>query len=71
MLVLTRKQDEKVRVGDVVVTVLKIRGDRVQLGFDGPRHVVIDRIEVYESKEVERERKIKEEDRMFGPFSVD
>jgi len=46
MLVLSRKQGERVIVGKhIVVTVLEIRGSRVKLGFIGPGEVLIHREE--------------------------
>jgi len=50
MLVLSRKKDERIMVGDdVVITVVDIRGDKVRLGFDAPRDVEVHREEVYEA----------------------
>ena len=46
MLVLTRKVDEKILIGDIVVTVTEIRGDRVRLGIDAPRSINIVRGEL-------------------------
>jgi len=49
MLVLTRKAGESIVVGgDVVVTVLEIKGGQVRLGVDAPRDVSIHRSEVHE-----------------------
>lgn len=49
MLVLTRKVNEKVRLGDdIVVTVVQLEKGSVKLGFDAPKHVPIHRDEVYE-----------------------
>ena len=49
MLVLSRKNGERVRIGhSVEVTVLEVRGDRVKLGFSGPAEVPIHREEVYQ-----------------------
>lgn len=49
MLVLSRKLDERILIGDdVVVTVVSIRGGVVQLGIEAPRHVRIHREEVRE-----------------------
>ncbi|WEO78995.1 carbon storage regulator [Cryobacterium sp. SO2] len=37
MLVLTRKQGEKILIGDdIVITVLEVRGDSIRLGVDAP-----------------------------------
>lgn len=47
MLVLSRKKDEKVVInGNVVVTVIEMRGDKVRLGFEAPNDVEIHRQEV-------------------------
>jgi carbon storage regulator len=47
MLVLTRKIGEQIRVGDdIVVTLVRIQGDKVRVGIDAPRDVPIHREEV-------------------------
>ena len=47
MLVLTRKQGEKILIGDdIVITVLDVRGDSVRLGVDAPRGISIQRAEI-------------------------
>lgn len=52
MLVLSRKKDEDIYVGDdVMIKVLDIRGDKVRLGFEAPPHVVINRGEVRDAIE--------------------
>ena len=49
MLVLSRKQKESIFINEnIVVTVLSIRGDRVQLGIDAPREMPVHRQEVHE-----------------------
>ena len=49
MLVLTRKSEESLLVGDdIQVTVLSIRGNQVQLGIKAPPQVRIYRGEVYD-----------------------
>ena len=48
MLVLSRKKNEKVIIGDnIEVRVIDVRGDRVKLGFIGPQDVPIHREEVF------------------------
>ncbi|MFN3194121.1 MAG: carbon storage regulator [Aureliella sp.] len=40
MLVLNRKSMESVHIGDsVVVTVLEVRGCKVRVGIDAPKHI--------------------------------
>lgn len=49
MLVLSRKKNERILIGEnVEVTVVEVRGDKVRLGFDAPREVEIVRPEVIE-----------------------
>ena len=44
MLVLSLKEGDEVRVGDSKVSVLRIKGREVRVGFDFPRAVFIDRV---------------------------
>lgn len=47
MLVLTRKQNEKVRIGDsITVTVLRMKGKGVRLGIEAPQDVNVIRGEL-------------------------
>ena len=47
MLVLTRKQNEKIKIGDdIVVSVLKIKGNTVRLGIAAPKNVRVVRGEL-------------------------
>ncbi len=49
MLVLTRRQDEQIVIGgDIVVTVVEVKGNMVRLGFNAPPQVSIHRREVHE-----------------------
>jgi len=47
MLVLSRKLDERILIGDdVEITVIEIKGDRVRLGISAPADVPVDREEI-------------------------
>ena len=49
MLILTRRVNEKLMVGDdVTVTVLSICGNQVRIGVTAPRHVPVHREEIYD-----------------------
>ena len=49
MLILSRKLDEKIMIGDdVEITIIEIRKDVVKLGIAAPRAVPVHRQEVYE-----------------------
>ena len=42
MLVLSRRENERIKLGDsIVVTVVRVAGDRVRLGIEAPTDVLI------------------------------
>jgi len=48
MLVLTRKQNEAIQIGeDIEIKVLGIEGDQIKLGINAPKSVDIHRKEIY------------------------
>lgn len=48
MLVLTRKSNQSIVIGDdVIVTVLEVRGDHIRLGITAPRDVSVHREEIW------------------------
>ncbi len=48
MLVLTRKQNEAIQIGDdIEIKVLSIEGDQIKLGIKAPQSVDIHRKEIY------------------------
>lgn len=47
MLVLSRKERERIRLGDsIVVTVVRVSGDRVRLGIEAPGDMLVLREEL-------------------------
>ncbi len=47
MLVLTRKLQERIRIGDnVTITVLRVKGNAVRIGIEAPREVRVVRAEL-------------------------
>jgi carbon storage regulator CsrA len=47
MLVLTRKTTEKLQIGDnIVITILRVKGQQVRVGIDAPRDVRVIRSEI-------------------------
>ena len=47
MLVLTRKQNERIVIaGDIEITVVEVRGGRVKLGIECPKETSVHRREV-------------------------
>jgi len=51
MLVLTRRVNETIVIeGDIRITVVSIKGDKVRLGIDAPDTVRVDRAEIHERR---------------------
>ena len=47
MLVLSRKESEKIKLGeDIVLTIVRVTGDRVRLGIEAPEDMLILREEL-------------------------
>jgi carbon storage regulator len=47
MLVLSRRERERIRLGDsIVVTVVRVAGDKVRLGIEAPAHILVLRDEL-------------------------
>lgn len=56
MLVLTRRINEHLRIGDdVTVSILGIKGNQVRIGIEAPKSVAVDREEIYQRKKLERD----------------
>lgn len=50
MLVLTRKAEESLVIGDqIILTILAVEGDRVKIGIQAPREISIHRKEVWDA----------------------
>ena len=45
MLVITRKSGESIQIGDIRIVLLKTSGNKVRVGIDAPRGVVVTRPE--------------------------
>lgn len=47
MLVLSRRERERIKLGDsIVVTVVRVAGDKVRLGIEAPPHILVLRDEL-------------------------
>jgi len=50
MLVLSRKRDEQIIIGDgITITIVEIRGDKVRLGIEAPADIPVHRQEIYDA----------------------
>lgn len=54
MLILSRKVDESIIIGDdILVSIVDIKGDQVKLGIEAPKDIKVYRQEVYEAIQAE------------------
>lgn len=58
MLVLTRKTDERIVIGNITVTVVAVKKGRVRLGVEAPRDLVVMREEIANRKSKIENRKL-------------
>lgn len=50
MLILSRKIDQKIHIGDdIVITLIDVKGDQVKIGVEAPSNVKVYRQEVFEA----------------------
>ena len=74
MLVLSRKKNESIVIGDALITltVVDIRGDKVRIGIEAPKECPVHRQEVYNAiqreKAGQRPQEIGVLDRPFCPI---
>lgn len=62
MLVLSRKKNESIIIdGNIVITVVEIRGDKVRLGINAPKEVPIHRSEIHAAIQSEQQQHANEE----------
>jgi carbon storage regulator len=54
MLILSRKVDEKIMIGeDISISIIEIRGDQVRIGVDAPKNVKVFRQEIFDAIKAE------------------
>ncbi len=56
MLILSRKVDEKIKIGnDITITLIGISGDQVKIGVEAPKSIKVFRQEVF--NDIQRQNK--------------
>lgn len=62
MLILSRKIDEKIKIGDdITITLIDVHGDQVKIGVEAPRSVKVFRQEVFDAIQSENKAAVVEE----------
>lgn len=57
MLVLSRKKNESIIIGDdIEIVIVDIKGDQVKIGVKAPKSVTVHRAEVYEEIQMENKK---------------
>ena len=57
MLVLSRKESQQIRLGDsIILTIVRLSGDRVRLGIEAPDDIVILRQELDDNQPARRRK---------------
>jgi carbon storage regulator len=60
MLILSRKVNEKVVIGEnISISIIEIRGDQVRIGIDAPKQVKVFRQEVFDAIMAENKAALK------------
>lgn len=55
MLVLSRRKDESIVIGDdITIVIVDVRGDKVRLGITAPKDISIHRQEIYDAIQAEK-----------------
>ena len=57
-MVLSRKTNESIMIGDVEVFIVDVQGDRVRVGIEAPKDVPVHRREIYDAIQRDGAKKI-------------
>lgn len=63
MLILSRKIDEKIKIGDdITITLIDVHGDQVKIGVEAPKNVKVFRQEVFDAIQNENKAAVARDD---------
>ena len=64
MLILSRKLDEKIKIGeDITITIIELKGDQVKIGVEAPKSVKVFRQEVFDAIQKENKAAVVREEK--------
>lgn len=71
MLVLSRKTNEKIKIGeDIEITIVSVSGEVVRVGIEAPKEVKILRSEVYEEISRQNQAAAETKDNKFNQAAI-
>ena len=71
MLILSRKLDEKIKIGDdITITIIDVHGDQVKIGVEAPKNVKVFRQEVFDAIQTENKAALVESSTNEGAISA-
>lgn len=71
MLILSRKLDEKIKIGDdITITIIDVHGDQVKIGVEAPKNVKVFRQEVFDAIQTENKAALVESNTNEGAISA-
>lgn len=63
MLILSRKIDEKIQIGDnITITLIDVHGEQVKIGVEAPKNVKVFRQEVFDAIQKENQAAVMEKE---------
>ena len=69
MLILSRKTDQQIKIGDdITITIIKIHDGQVKIGVEAPRNIKVFRQEVFNAIQTENKEAVVNSD-MMGALS--
>ena len=70
MLILSRKIDEKIKIGDdITITLIDVHGDQVKIGVEAPKNIKVFRQEVFDAIQSENKAAVVSSDSKQGAKS--
>lgn len=72
MLILSRKIDEKIKIGDnITITLIDVHGDQVKIGVEAPKNVKVFRQEVFDAIQTENKAAVVSEAQSDAKSAID
>ena len=67
MLILSRKTDQQIKIGDdITITIIEIHDGQVKIGVEAPRNIKVFRQEVFNAIQTENKEAVVNSDMMGG-----